>query len=311
VIKLKNIVKDYLPYNYNLLKNDLYLLKNKYNNFFIGNIGKSVLGEEIKYLKIGEGKNKIFINASHHANEWISSLVIMLFVEKYLYLKNNYVYNYKSYRIDELWKNSTLYVVPMVNPDGVELVLNVDKFKKSDLYRDIWEEYVDNLQFWKANIRGIDLNLNYPYSFEQAKINKAKKGIFSAGPRDYAGQNALSEPETMALYNFTKLYGFDITISLHSQGKEIYWDAGKDKLSTAYELGKFFEKVSGYLLTKPEYNSSFAGYKDWSVNELQNIGYTIELGKGEEGKSLDLKNINSIYEEVEEIFLKVLEINLN
>jgi len=87
VIKLKNIVKDYLPYNYNLLKNDLYLLKNKYNNFFIGNIGKSVLGEEIKYLKIGEGKNKIFINASHHANEWISSLVIMLFVEKYLYLK--------------------------------------------------------------------------------------------------------------------------------------------------------------------------------------------------------------------------------
>lgn len=305
---MKKIIKNYLPYSYNLLKEDLNLLKNKYNNFYIGNIGKSVLGEDIKYLKIGNGKNKVFINASHHANEWISSIVIMMFVEKYLYLKYNYVDNYKSYNINELWKKSTLYVVPMVNPDGVNLVLDVDNFNKSELYKDIWGEYVDNLEYWKSNIRGVDLNLNYPYGFEQAKINKAKKGVFSAGPRDYPGVNYLSEPETIAMYEFTKLNRFDITISLHSQGKEIYWDAGEEKLSTAYELGKFFEKVSGYLLTKPSYNASFAGYKDWSVNELQNIGYTIELGKGEEGKSLSLRNVDNIYEEVEEIFLKVLEV---
>ena len=304
---MKNIIKNYLPYNYNLLKEDLILLKNKYHNFYIGNIGKTVLGEDIKYLKLGNGKNKVFVNASHHANEWISSLVIMMFVEKYLYLKNNYVDNYKSYNINELWKNSTLYVVPMVNPDGVNLVLGVDNFNKQELYKDIWGKYVDKLEYWKANIRGVDLNLNYPFGFEQAKINKAKKGVISVGPRDYTGINSLSEPETIAMYNFSKLYKFDITISLHSQGKEIYWDAGKEKLSTAYELGKFFEKVSGYILTKPEYNSSFAGYKDWSVNELQNIGYTIELGKGEEGKSLSLRNVDKIYNEVEEIFLKVLE----
>lgn len=168
--------------------------------------------------------------------------------------------------------------------------------------------YYYNFYIWKlVNIIGVDLNLNYPFGFEQAKINKAKKGIIKPGPRDYAGPNYLSEPESIAMYNFTRLKKFDVTISLHSQGKEIYWDAGKDKLSTAYELGKFFEKVSGYLLTKPEYNSSFAGYKDWSVNEFQNIGYTIELGKGEEGKSLSLDNVQNIYEDMEEIFLKSLE----
>jgi len=309
VINLKNkIIKNFIPYNYELLKNDLILLKNKYDNFYIGTIGNSVLGEEIKYLKIGNGKKKVFINASHHANEWISSLVIMLFVENYLYLKKNYVVNYKSYNVNNLWENATLYVVPMVNPDGVNLVLGVDKLRKSELYKNIWENYVDNLEYWKSNIRGVDLNLNYPCGFEQARINKAKKGVISAGPKDFCGPNALSEPETIAMYNFTLLNKFDITISLHSQGKEIYWDAGSDKLSTAYELGKFFESVSGYLLTKPEFNSSFAGYKDWSVQELNNIGFTIELGKGEEGKSLDLKYVNNIYNEVEEIFLKVLEI---
>lgn len=304
---MKNIIKNYLPYNYNLLKEDLNLLKNKYNNFYIGNIGKTVLGEDIKYLKLGIGKNKVFINASHHANEWISSLVIMLFIEKYLFLKNKYVDNYKSYNINELWKNSTLYVVPMVNPDGVNLVLNVDNFNKQELYKDIWGKYVDKLEYWKANIRGVDLNLNYPFGFEQAKINKAKKGVISPCSKNYAGVNALSEPETIAMYNFTKLNNFNITISLHSQGKEIYWDAGEEKLLTAYKLGKIFEKVSGYVLTKPEYSSSFAGYKDWSVNELNNIGYTIELGKGEEGKSLSLRNVDKIYDEVEEIFFKVLE----
>ena len=153
----------------------------------------------------------------------------------------------------------------------------------------------------------MDLNLNYPYGFEQAKINKAKKGVIAPGPRDFAGYNSLSEPETIAMYNFTKLHRFDMTISLHSQGEEIYWDAGADKLSEAYNLGKFFEKVSGYTLTKPKYSSSFAGYKDWSVNELQNIGYTIELGKGEEGKSLNIKEANKIYNQVEEIFLGALD----
>ena len=151
---MKNIIKNNLPYNYEILKNNLEDLKNKYNFFDIGIIGESVLNEEIKYLKLGKGENKILINASHHANEWISSLVIMLFVEKYLDLKNNNVDNYKTYNINNLWNNSTLYVVPMVNPDGVNLVLGVDKLRKSELYKNIWGEYVDNLEYWKANIRG-------------------------------------------------------------------------------------------------------------------------------------------------------------
>lgn len=304
---MSNIIKNYLPYDYSILKNDICLLKEKYNIFFIGDIGKSVLGKKIFFLKLGSGNKKIFINASHHGNEWISSLVIMMFVEKYLQLKINYVDNYKSYNINELWKNSTLFVVPMVNPDGVDLAIHGNNLEMNSEYKRMWINYEEKFECWKANIRGVDLNLNYPYGFEHAKINKAKKGVVGPGARDFAGENPLSEPETIAMYDFTKLNKFDLTISLHSQGKEIYWDAGKEKMAEAYELGNFFEKVSGYILTKPQYESSFAGYKDWSVYELKNIGYTIELGQGEEGKSLDLKQVNTIYSDVEEIFLKVLQ----
>ena len=79
------------------------------------------------------------------------------------------------------------------------------------------------------------------------------------------------------------------------------------KIDNAYEIGKKFEKVSGYLLTKPDYYSSFAGYKDWFIENFKKPGYTIEIGEGEEGRPLSLENANKIYEEIEEIFLVAIE----
>ena len=68
------------------------------------------------------------------------------------------------------------------------------------------------------------------------------------------------------------------------------------------------EEVSGYKLTVPEYESSFAGYRDWFIKEFNKPSYTIEIGKGKEGESLLLKNVDKIYNEVEEIFFVVLSI---
>ena len=72
-------------YDYNTLKNDLMKIKNEYSFIQTEIIGESTLKEKIICIKIGEGKRKLMINASHHANEWITSLVVMLFLEKYLY----------------------------------------------------------------------------------------------------------------------------------------------------------------------------------------------------------------------------------
>lgn len=127
------------------------------------------------------------------------------------------------------------------------------------------------------------------------------------GPRDYPGPNPLSEIETKNMVDFTKLFKFDMTISLHSQGQEIYWNYLNYKIDNAYEIGKKIEKVSGYLLTKPNYYSSFAGYKDWFIENFKKPGYTIEIGKGEEGRPLPLEKADKIYEEVEEILLKSIE----
>ena len=87
---MKNkIIKINKEYNYDILKNDMLFLNYEYPFFKINNIGESTLGEKIIYIKLGEGNKKIFINASHHAHEWMTSLQTMLFIEKYLQLYKN------------------------------------------------------------------------------------------------------------------------------------------------------------------------------------------------------------------------------
>ena len=58
-------------------------------------------------------------------------------------------------------------------------------------------------------------------------------------------------------------------------------------------IGENFAKVSGYLLTEVPYNSSFAGYKDWFIQEYIRPGYTVEAGLGE--NLLPISQFNEIY----------------
>lgn len=127
------------------------------------------------------------------------------------------------------------------------------------------------------------------------------------GPRDFVGTNAISEIETKNMYLFTKEFKFDMTISLHAQGKEIYWEYNGIELEKAKKIGEKFAQISGYTLTKPNYTSSFAGYKDWFIEEFKRPGFTIELGEGEEGKSFKTNQIQKEYNQIKDIFWEAIK----
>lgn len=52
---------------------------------------------------------------------------------------------------------------------------------------------------------------------------------------------------------------------------------------------------SGYTLSETPYNSSFAGYKDWFIQNYNRPGYTIEAGIGE--NPLPLSQFDEIYQD--------------
>lgn len=144
-------------YSYNIMMSNILLLKKKYPFLKFGNIGYSVLGNPIPYIRIGFGKNEVFYSGSFHANEWITSIILMKFIEDFseAYSNNLDIYGYNSY---EIFNKCSIYIVPMLNPDGVNLVTgiyNSNSFPYLNA-KNISENY-SNIPFssgWKSNING-------------------------------------------------------------------------------------------------------------------------------------------------------------
>lgn len=147
---------------------------------------------------------------------------------------------------------------------------------------------------WKfLKLTGVDLNLQFPAGWNNARQIKFSQGFNKPAPRDFVGYGPLTEPESLALYDFTLIHNFELTIAYHTQGKEIYWQFQNYAPKDAEEIGKIFASVSGYTLTQPVFNSSFAGYKDWFLQNYKLPGYTIEAGFGQ--NPLPITQFNEIY----------------
>ena len=52
-------------------------IKARYPFTEVGSIGKSVMGRPLYSFIIGEGEREAFYNAAHHANEWITTPLVM------------------------------------------------------------------------------------------------------------------------------------------------------------------------------------------------------------------------------------------
>lgn len=291
-----SIVSTNVNYNYNVFRTDLYNLLNAYPFLQVTTIGYSVLGNSILAIKLGNGPNQVFYSASYHANEWITSPILMQFVEDFCvaYVSNSNIYNYSARNI---FNSTTIYLVPMVNPDGVNLVTGLYSTNSSQYQaaRSIANNYPD-ISFpsgWKANIRGIDLNLQFPAGWEQAKEIKYSQGFTSPAPRDFVGFGPLTEPEALAVYNFTLEHNFRLILAYHSQGQVIFWKYLNFLPPESYFIGQQFANSSGYSLDLTPPESSFAGYKDWFIQNYNRPGYTVEVGIGE--NPLPLSQFNEIY----------------
>ena len=143
--------------------------------------------------------------------------------------------------------------------------------------------------------------MQFPAGWENAKRIKFEQGYTKPAPRDFVGQGPLTEPEALALYNFTLEHNFELTISYHTQGQEIYWNFQNINPPRGYEIGKKFAMISGYSLEEVPYNSSFAGYKDWFIKNYNRPGYTVEAGFGV--NPLPISQFHPIYQDNEGILV--------
>jgi len=258
-------------------------------------IGRSAMNKPLTALSIGRGPARVFYNATHHANEWITTPVLLKYLEDYALALTS------GGRIWEtpaafLYNDTTLFAVPLVNPDGIDLVngvLNRGPHFEAALRFARNYPYIPFPEGWKANIRGVDLNLQYPAAWEDARDIKYAQGFTRPGPRDFVGLSPLSEPESRAVYDFTLSRDFRLILAYHTQGKIIYWKFRDFNPPRSYEIARKMGEASGYTVEETPLASGAAGYKDWFIQDFNRPGYTIECGAGI--NPLPLSQFDEIY----------------
>lgn len=221
-------------------------------------IGKSLFGRDIYAVKIGDGSPVGIAQYAIHGREFITAKLAF----------THYAYGVTS---------GSFWLIPLVNPDGallsqVGLDSAPDEKDKRRLLKLNFEK--TDFSLWKANGRGVDLNVNFP-----ARWGEGLKNVKTAGAENYIGEKPFSESETLALKNFTEKIRPDYTVSYHTKGEEIYWyfyqsthTCSRDK-----RLAGALGASTGYALA--EAKGSAGGYKDWCVESLKIPAFTVETGK--------------------------------
>ena len=268
------IVKTDEAYDYLKMETDIKALEQRYpDKMEVFHIGESVEGRKLYGIKIGNGSQKLLITAAFHAREWMTSYLLMNLIELFLrYEKDGK--KLEGYNLSQVLEETTFYFIPMLNPDGVDLVLNGVGMRDGEKLMEM-NEGSDDFTRWKANIMGTDLNRQFNAHWEDT--DSKEQPSFE----NYKGEHVLDQPESQAIAEFTLKINPDMAAAYHLSGSIIFWyynQTGK-QYKRDYKIAKKISRLTGYILVKEEESDNIAaGYKDWFVKKFERPGYTIEIG---------------------------------
>ena len=255
-------------HSYQETNDELKALAKKYPKIAkIEKIGKSFEKRDVYALRISGAGNrevpKVLYMGMHHAREWIATEV-PIHIARELLTKYG-----KDDKITELVNNRVVYIVPIVNPDGL-----------------IWSQ--TQYSYWRKNRndnggnrnKGVDPNRNYGYQWGNVGASNYM------GSDTYHGTGPFSEPCTQNIKRLAEREKFTASLSYHSYSQLILYP-----FSYAYnvpnpdeaifsELAKGMAKFTGY---RPQVSAdlypAMGDSDDWLYGTMGCLAFTIELGR--------------------------------
>jgi len=293
-LKDLDVVTPANPYSYEQMNSDLKKLSAKYPDMLeLSSIGKSEQGRDLVLAVMGDknAKYSVFVCASIHAREYMVTELVMAQIDYMLsHQKSEYANSGKT--IGEILKETRFYIVPMANPDGVTICQTgvlPDQFKGKYSSFDI--------QNWKANANGIDLNANFDALWE----NYSDK-YTEPGPIGYKGEYPECAAETRAIAEYLRSMDFDITLSYHSTGSVVFWEFGDNSELNALNRDYASRLCNFYGFTfYNQEDTSTAGLKDYAIHKLGIVSLTVEFGTYD--NPLMLSEFHNIWERSRDLLL--------
>lgn len=272
-------------HSYDSMNLELEELEERYPDIVsVFKIGTTYEERDILVVKISDNPNtdeaqepEILYLGAHHGNEKPSYEVLIYFIN-YL-VENYYKGGEEGNRVRWVVNNRELYIIPMVNPDGVE----ADQRKNR-------EPNYGPLGNPLPNCYGVDLNRNYGYKwdlFYDPEYRVHYLGTTSNDPYSdqYRGEEAFSEAETKAIRDFVTEHDFVLALTYHTYGEYIlypwgYTDEPPPEEELFISIGNNISRINGYRLAQgSELYWTLGDATDWLYGEKNVLAYTIELGK--------------------------------
>ena len=250
--------------------------------------GKTLFGRTMYAVKVGDGSPVGLVQCAMHGREFITARLAI-----------------EQYRVGV--SKGSCWFIPLVNPDGAllsEVGISTAPMRWRGYLTDI--NGGEDFSLWKANGRGVDLNVNF-----DARWGTGVKNTCQPGAENCIGEYPFSELETQALKNFTEKIKPDYTISYHTKGEEIYWYFSQSPRTCPRDLhlARVISTMTGYPLAKAK--GSAGGYKDWCIERLGIPAFTVEVGKDTLSHPLRENALSDIIEKNgRAVFMLSKEINL-
>lgn len=270
-VKPEYVVNPYVEYSYENMLTDADRLCEMYPDLIsLSSVGRSVEDRNLLLISLGRGDKKIFVCGTHHAREYIATTYIMYAIDRYAYAYRTGS-DWNGYDIYDILNKVTFCIVPMVNPDGVNLVQNgvyATKNPQAVLNMRINESANMGYAAWKANVNGVGVNWNYDKDWYASK-NSAPRG--STG---FNGESAGTEPETVAISNYVDSNCFEAYISVHTQGQIFYWAEDKNNPTG---LDALIQKDTGFSIVREKAEGRGGSFFDYVYRKYNKPTITIEL----------------------------------
>jgi hypothetical protein len=280
----KDIVNPNQTYSYEQMMTDAQKLEERYPELVKTSvIGHSVEGRDLLLIRLGTGPKKLLLLGAHHAREYITATFLMETVDEYAHAFASGK-AYGIYDLVALFSEVTVFIVPMVNPDGVNLVQNgvdaasdPEKVKGMRMLKDSYAE-------WKANINGVDLNRQYPCFWDEKRSNTDVPSS-----EMYKGSAPATEPEVQAVMTLCEQTEFLLAASFHTKGEVIYWaDSGtEDAIAAGAAIAQSLSDVSGYELMPVSEDPAVygAGFENWFRQDFERPAFCVELSPAGNGSA--------------------------
>lgn len=237
-------------------------------------IGKTIEGRDMWAVHLNTSPDALTTGQSnkpgaifmgnHHAREHLSAEIPLMLLQHLLT-------NRDQPAMRALLESRDIWIIPMVNPDGVE-----------------WDIASGRYRSWRKNRRnngdgtyGVDLNRNYGYGWGT--------GGSSRDPNSdvYMGRSAFSEPETQAIRDFVSSHlNTKVLLSFHTFSELVLWPWGgkNDPVNSARDR-QVFEKMgrtmAGWNGYTPEQASDLyvasGDTTDWAYGTHGIFAFTFEL----------------------------------